>query len=65
MGIIEDRPSSYGEMVFALGTVELFVGFNPRNLPTLTPWAGNALGPAQFNQNFAALVVGVEQPLNV
>src|SRR5438552_1401012 len=65
MGIVEDGSGSHGEMVFALSTVKLLVGLDPRNFVPVATWAFDTSGPAQFNQNFPAFIIGIEQRLKI
>ena len=65
VGIVEHGASKYGEVVLALGTVELLVGLDPRDFLPAATWADDAFGPAQLDQNFPAFIIGIEQALHV
>jgi hypothetical protein len=63
--IVEHGSGSHGEVILTLGTIELFIGLDPRDMRAVAPWAVNTIWPTQSNQNLSALVVCVEQPLYV
>src|ERR1039458_6817636 len=65
VGVVENRTGGHGEVVFTVGTVELFVSLNPRDARAMATWAINPIRTPQLNQNLAALIIGIEQPLNV
>jgi len=65
VGIVEHRASGHGEVIFALGTVELLVGLNPRDTLAVAMRTLDASRPAQLDQNFPAFIIGVEKVLNV
>jgi hypothetical protein len=65
VGIIENRTSGHGEVIFTLGTVELLVSLYPRNALAVASWTLNSIGPAELSQSFAAFFICIKQPLNV
>ena len=65
MRVVKDRPGLHGKVVFALGAVELLVGFNPRNIFAFAARAFNAIRPAEFGKNLAAFIIGIEQSLKI
>jgi len=65
VGIVEDCPRRDREVIFALGTVELFVSLNPRDARAVASRTLDAIGPAQLGERFPAFRVGVEQVLNL
>ena len=60
VGIVEDRASSYGELVAALATGKLFARINPPDVAVFAARAFNAFGPTEPGQNLAAIFVSGE-----
>jgi hypothetical protein len=65
VGIVENRTSSDGEVIFALSTIELLVSLDPRYACAVASGTLDAIRPTQLNQNFPASFVGIEQALNI
>jgi hypothetical protein len=60
VGIVEDRASSYGELVAALATGKLFARINPPDVAVFAARAFNAFGPTEPGENLAAIFVSGE-----
>lgn len=60
VGIVEDRPGSYAELVTAIVAIELVALYDLRNLARRAAWAHNGIGPAKSLKVFAALRFATE-----
>lgn len=60
MGVVEDRPCGYAELIRALRALEFFLGVEPANGVAIAAWAANTFGPAQPLKQFAAPFLGRE-----
>jgi hypothetical protein len=65
VGIVEHCASENGEVIFALGTIELPVSLYPRDTFAVATRAFDAVRPSQFDQNLSAFIIGIEKVLNV
>jgi hypothetical protein len=65
MRVVENSSGSDREVIFALGTIELLIGSDPRNSFAPATRAHYAFRPAELNQHFPASFVCVEQSLYV